>query len=64
MEADGALTCVLDLREWLCRRGGCWAEALGGKRQILAAVNREMAGSDTPVRDGDEVAFFPPVNGG
>ncbi len=31
---------------------------------ILAAVNMEYAGADTPVNDGDEVAFFPPVTGG
>lgn len=28
------------------------------------AVNREYAGSDTVLRDGDEVAFLPPVAGG
>ena len=30
----------------------------------LAAVNHEHAGVDHPVRDGDEVAFFPPITGG
>lgn len=30
----------------------------------LAAVNHEHAGLDHPVRDGDEVAFFPPITGG
>jgi molybdopterin synthase sulfur carrier subunit len=30
----------------------------------LIAVNQEYARSDTPVRPGDEVAFFPPVTGG
>jgi molybdopterin synthase catalytic subunit len=29
-----------------------------------AAVNREYVGSDTVLRDGDEVAFLPPVAGG
>jgi molybdopterin synthase sulfur carrier subunit len=32
--------------------------------RILAAVNHEYAELDTPVNDGDEVAFFPPVTGG
>ncbi|BCX81366.1 sulfur-carrier protein [Methylomarinovum caldicuralii] len=32
--------------------------------QVLAAVNMNHAGPDAPVRDGDEVAFFPPVTGG
>ena len=31
---------------------------------ILAAVNMEYVKPDRPVRDGDEVAFFPPVTGG
>ncbi|RQW79293.1 MAG: molybdopterin converting factor subunit 1 [Methylococcus sp.] len=31
---------------------------------LLCAVNREYADASTPVRDGDEVAFFPPVTGG
>ena len=30
----------------------------------LAAVNMEYARPDQSVRDGDEVAFFPPVTGG
>lgn len=29
-----------------------------------AAVNREYVASDTVLRDGDEVAFLPPVAGG
>jgi len=31
---------------------------------ILVAVNLDYARFDTPVKDGDEVAFFPPVTGG
>ena len=31
---------------------------------VLAAVNQEYAELDEPVKDGDEVAFFPPVTGG
>jgi len=32
--------------------------------KTLIAVNQEYAGDDVAVRDGDEVAFFPPVTGG
>ena len=52
------------LRNALVGRGGAWAQELAGPRQIRAAVNQEMANPDTPISDGDEVAFFPPVTGG
>lgn len=32
--------------------------------QLLVAVNQIMAQPGSPVADGDEVAFFPPVTGG
>ena len=31
---------------------------------VAFAVNREHAPGDRPLRDGDEVAFLPPVSGG
>lgn len=33
-------------------------------QRVLCAVNKDYATPETPVRDGDEVAFFPPVTGG
>jgi molybdopterin synthase catalytic subunit len=33
-------------------------------KAAIAAVNQEYAFAEDPVRDGDEVAFFPPVSGG
>ena len=33
-------------------------------KNILCAVNQEIASEDTLVNDSDEVAFFPPVTGG
>jgi len=44
-----------------------WHEASGGtamQPNLLMAINMEYASADTPVSDGDEVAFFPPVTGG
>jgi molybdopterin synthase sulfur carrier subunit len=31
---------------------------------VLVAVNKDYARLDSEVKDGDEVAFFPPVTGG
>jgi molybdopterin converting factor subunit 1 len=31
---------------------------------VLVAVNSEFARPESPVHDGDEIAFFPPVSGG
>lgn len=56
------ITTVGDLAARLAARGGPWPEALDGR--VKAAVNQEMARPDSPVQDGDEVAFFPPVTGG
>ena len=39
--------------------------ALAGRRRSLsAAVNRRYAPFDTPLHEGDELVFIPPVSGG
>jgi molybdopterin synthase sulfur carrier subunit len=55
---------VSDLRRWLCARGGVWAEQLGPDRVLRVAVNRGLAGADSVLTEGAEVAYFPPVTGG
>ncbi|HXC39927.1 MAG TPA: molybdopterin converting factor subunit 1 [Burkholderiales bacterium] len=52
------------LRARLAARGEKWSEALKPGRALRAAVNQDMAGPDTVLKAGDEVAFFPPVTGG
>lgn len=39
-----------------------WEKAFNSS--LLFAVNQEMVTRDFIVKDGDEVAFFPPVTGG
>jgi molybdopterin synthase catalytic subunit/molybdopterin converting factor small subunit len=48
------------------RVGDVWAKlGLGDEpRGLLYAVNREYAGADDALHDGDEVAVIPPVSGG
>jgi molybdopterin synthase sulfur carrier subunit len=42
-----------------------WEQLHGGiPPRLMVAVNQRQASLDSPVVDGDEVAFFPPVTGG
>ena len=55
---------VADLIRTLSARGAGYAAAFEGGRSVRCAVNQVFADPATPVRPGDEVAFFPPVTGG
>jgi molybdopterin synthase sulfur carrier subunit len=54
---------IKDLRVFLAARGGEWAR-LTTMKNLRCALNQAMADDTATVRDGDEVAFFPPVTGG
>ena len=64
LEISPATTTVAGLRALLMARGGAWQTALAQGRALRVAVNQEMAQPATPVKPGDEIAFFPPVTGG
>ncbi|WP_457668458.1 molybdopterin converting factor subunit 1 [Thiolapillus sp.] len=55
---------IATLKAYLARRGGVWKDIFAEDELVLAAVNQEMAQSDTSIKDGDEIGFFPPVTGG
>lgn len=55
---------VNGLLQWLKSRGPGYAEALKDLGTVRVAVNQDYVGPQHPVRDGDEVAVFPPVTGG
>lgn len=55
---------VQSLMDWLAQRGGAWQEEFTGCRPLRAAINQELVANATAFRDGDEIAFFPPVTGG
>lgn len=63
VELPAGVADVGALLAFLVARGGAW-ETLAAVKNLRFAVNQEMARRDTPVRAGDEVAFFPPVTGG
>ena len=64
VEAPDSVATVGALREHLTSLGGPWARAFASVKRIRASVNQQMASDSDPVKDGDEVAFFPPVTGG
>ena len=63
-EVPASVRTVGDLRGWLRERGGQWAETLAVGRALRMAVDHAVARADTPLAEGCEVAFFPPVTGG
>jgi molybdopterin synthase sulfur carrier subunit len=52
------------LRDELIARGEPYASALGRGKAVRMALDQEMSDEAAPLRDGCEVAFFPPVTGG
>ena len=55
---------VSQLVEQLRLRDGRWSDAFAPGKQWRVAVNQQMADLATPLKPGDEIAFFPPVTGG
>jgi molybdopterin synthase sulfur carrier subunit len=55
---------VSSLVERLRSRDSRWTEAFAPGKSWRVAVNQRMADLATPLKAGDEVAFFPPVTGG
>jgi len=45
------------------QRGAIWGDTLRAPN-VIVAVNQVVVARDQALRDGDEVAFFPPVTGG
>lgn len=54
---------IAALRDHLAARGDQW-QALATAKNLRAALNQDMVPLSAVLKDGDEVAFFPPVTGG
>ncbi len=52
------------LRDELIARGGAYAEVLARGRAVRLALDQVMTDEPAALREGAEVAFFPPVTGG
>lgn len=52
------------LRDELIARGEPYASALARGRAVRMALDQDMSDEGAALREGCEVAFFPPVTGG
>ena len=52
------------LRDELIARGDPYASALARGRAVRMALDQDMSDESAVLREGCEVAFFPPVTGG
>ncbi|MFM8467311.1 MAG: molybdopterin converting factor subunit 1 [Oxalobacteraceae bacterium] len=64
LELPANVTTAGQVRDYLRSRGGAWSETLAEGRSLRIACNQQMAEPSTPVTEGCELAFFPPVTGG
>jgi len=60
----GADSSVVALLAALRERGGSFGLELAAGRAVRVAVNHALVTNGAALRDGDEVALFPPVTGG
>jgi len=63
IELPDSISDLAALTRWLQGRDDTWKQALADKR-LHVAINQQLVHTNTAIKDGDEVAWFPPVTGG
>lgn len=63
-DMDTTATTVGGVRDALISRGAPYSEVLARDRVLRCAFAYTMVDESTPISEGGEVAFFPPVTGG
>lgn len=64
LEAEAAeVASIAELRSKLAEKDSTWQAALASE-QLQVALNQQLSTMYAGIKDGDEVAFFPPVTGG
>ena len=64
LEAAEDLTTVAALIRYLSDTDSSFSELMQTPNKPLVAVNHIFAETSSPITDGDEVGFFPPMTGG
>jgi len=64
VEFSEEINTVESLIQTLVGRGEPWKTEFSIENKILVAVNQELSNRQATLKQGDEVAFFPPVTGG
>ena len=64
IDVPDSIKTIAQLRVYLAERGGVWAEVLAEGKVLRCALNHQMVDANTPLQEGAEIAFFPPVTGG
>ena len=64
LEASEGLTTVAALIRYLSETDSSFSELSQSPNQPIISVNHIFAEASSPIFDGDEVGFFPPMTGG
>jgi molybdopterin synthase sulfur carrier subunit len=64
LELPAGVTTVAELMQFLAGQDADFASLEQGANPLLVAVNQTVVDSSAAVKDGDEIAFFPPMTGG
>ncbi|HYK91503.1 MAG TPA: molybdopterin converting factor subunit 1 [Acidobacteriota bacterium] len=63
-EIDVDVAACHDIESLFAKFAATYPSLEAHRSSMLCALNSELVKPDAQVRDGDEVAFFPPVSGG